>query len=189
VQICRQRRFTRPAGYPRIKVAETGQEVPMPTTSRPSRKPATPARRPGAAKPPKERPAAVAAEVSAGPRAGVRPAPGAADPPDSARLVSEARAGLGVTREFFARMAGFSVRAIAGWEAGRPLSEPGRRRIAELRRLGEALAAGMKSEYIARWLDTPCEALGGMKPVEVLERGEADRLWRTVLLIGSGMPT
>jgi hypothetical protein len=27
------------------------------------------------------------------------------------------------------------------------------------------------------------------KPVEVLERGETDRLWRAVFLIGSGMPT
>lgn len=105
-----------------------------------------------------------------------------------ANLVAEVRAGLGVTREFFARLTGFSVRAIAGWEAGRPVSEAGRRRVLEMKRLREVLAEGMRAEFIARWLETPCEGLGGLKPVEVLERGETDRLWRVALLIGSGMP-
>jgi DNA-binding transcriptional regulator YiaG len=107
----------------------------------------------------------------------------------SANLVAEVRAGLGVTREFFARLTGFSVRAIAGWEAGRPVSEAGRRRVLEMKRLREVLAEGMRPEFIAQWLETPCEGLGGLKPVEVLERGETDRLWRVALLIGSGMPT
>src|SRR4051794_22833501 len=107
----------------------------------------------------------------------------------SSNLVAEVRAGLGVTRELFARLTGFSVRAIAGWEAGRPVSEAGRRRVLEMRRLHELLAGGMRPEFIARWLETPCEGLGGLKPVEVLERGETDRLWRVALLIDSGMPT
>jgi hypothetical protein len=38
-------------------------------------------------------------------------------------------------------------------------------------------------------MTTPCEELGSLKPVEVLERGEVDRLWRMVYLMGSGMPT
>jgi transcriptional regulator with XRE-family HTH domain len=102
--------------------------------------------------------------------------------------VADVRSGLGVTRELFARLTGFSVRAITGWESGRPISEPGLRRVKEMERLRAALAEGMRAEFIAQWLETPCEGLGGLKPVEVLERGEADRLWRVVLLIGSGMP-
>jgi hypothetical protein len=105
------------------------------------------------------------------------------------RLVSHVRSELGVTREFFARMTGFSVRAISGWEAGRPLSEAAVRRVKEMKRLHDALAEGIRPEFIPQWLETPCEGLGGLKPVEVLERGETDRLWRTVFLIGSGMPT
>jgi len=108
--------------------------------------------------------------------------------PNSARLVSDVRAGLGVTRELFARLTGFSVRAITGWEAGRPISEPGLRRVKEMERLRRALAEGMREEFIPQWLESPCEGLVGLKPVEVLERGETDRLWRVVLLIGSGMP-
>jgi hypothetical protein len=94
-----------------------------------------------------------------------------------------------VTRELFARLTGFSVRAIAGWEAGRPVSEAGRRRVVEMKRLHVVLAGWMRAEFIAHWLEMPCEGLGGLKPVEVLERGESDRLWRVALLIGSGMPT
>jgi DNA-binding transcriptional regulator YiaG len=109
--------------------------------------------------------------------------------PPSARLVADVRSGLGVTRELFARLTGFSVRAITGWEAGRPISEPGLRRVKEMERLRAALAEGLREEFISQWLVTPCEGLGGLKPVEVLERGETDRLWRVVLLIGSGMPT
>jgi len=107
----------------------------------------------------------------------------------SARLVAEDRTGLGVTRELFARLTGFSVYAISDWEAGRLLSEAALRLVKEMQRFRDALAEGMQSGSIPRWLETPCEGLGGRKPVEVLERDEADRLCRTVLLIGSGMPT
>jgi len=107
----------------------------------------------------------------------------------SARLVAEDRSGLGVIRELFARPNSFSIHVISGWDAGRPLSEAAQRLVKEMQRFRDALAEGMQSGSIPRWLETPCEGLGGLKPVEVLERDEADRLWRTVLLIGSGMPT
>ena len=118
-----------------------------------------------------------------------RPDPNTSSISDSARLVAEVRASLGVTRERFARLTGFSVRAITDWEAGRPISEAGLRRVKEMGRLRNALADGLREEFIGRWLETPCEGLGGLKPMEVLERGESDRLWRVVLMIGSGMPT
>ena len=63
------------------------------------------------------------------------------------------------------------------------------RRIKEMKRLRDLLAEGMRPEFIPQWLEAPCEGLGGLKPVDVLERGETDRLWRSTLLIGSGMPT
>ena len=144
---------------------------------------------PAAPVPTKERePVHTTASAATGhPKARVRP--DRATRPASARLVVDVRSGLGVTRELFARLTGFSVRAITGWEAGRPISEPGLRRVREMERLRAALAEGMRPELIAPWLEAPCEGLGGLKPVEVLERGETDRLWRVVLLIGSGMPT
>ena len=97
----------------------------------------------------------------------------------SALLVADVRSSLGVSRELFARLTGFSVRAFLGWEAGRPVSEAATRRVTEMKRLRDALAEGVRQEFIAQWLVTPCEGLGGLKPVEVLERGESDRLWRS----------
>jgi DNA-binding transcriptional regulator YiaG len=137
------------------------------------------------------------AEKSTGPKLKIKHAPVAEVPqPESgkqrspsAQLVVDVRTGLGVTRACFARMTGFSVSAISGWETGRPLSEGARQRVMELKRLRDALADRIQGRYIAAWLENPCEGLGGARPVEILERGESDRLWRTVHLIGSGMPT
>ena len=46
--------------------------------------------------------------------------------------VSVVRSRLGLSRGFFSRLAGFSERAIADWESGKPVSEPGLRRVKEL---------------------------------------------------------
>lgn len=126
---------------------------------------------------------------TAGPKAGggVKTIRSTKDPKainDATRI----RKGLGVTREVFARMTGFSPRAIAGWENGRTIGGPGLRRLKEMDRLRAALAEVMQPEFIPQWLTTPSQYLGELKPVEVLERGEMDRLWRAVLLLGSGMP-
>lgn len=166
------------------------------STTRPPRKTAIPPKAPPLAKGHK---AAGATPFAATSRTAVpeklrktgarAPAAVRASDADSAQLVAGVRSGLGVTRELFARLTGFSVRAITDWEAGRPISDAGLRRVKELGRLRAVLAGGMREEFIGRWLQTPCEGLGGLKPVEVLERGEADRLWRVAFLIGSGMPT
>jgi hypothetical protein len=51
----------------------------------------------------------------------------------------------------------------------------------------KALAEVVRKEAIAAWLEAPNEALGGLKPIEMLERGEADRLWRMIYFLGSGV--
>jgi DNA-binding XRE family transcriptional regulator len=103
-------------------------------------------------------------------------------------LVLKARKGLGVTQEVFARMIGVSARSVAGWEAGRPINEASRRRIREMMRLASSLREVMRPRFVPQWLIRPNEALGGLSPVQVLEHGETDRLWRTVFLLGSGLP-
>jgi hypothetical protein len=35
---------------------------------------------------------------------------------------------------------------------------------------------------------SPNEAFSGLKPIELIERGEIDRLWDTVYRLRSGMP-
>jgi transcriptional regulator with XRE-family HTH domain len=105
----------------------------------------------------------------------------------AASLVAEVRTDLGVSRRIFARLTGYSERAIAGWEAGGSLSEPSRQRMLEMHRLQEALARVIRAGRIAEWLDRPNEAFGGLKPLEVIERGEIDRLWRMVFELESGV--
>jgi hypothetical protein len=38
-------------------------------------------------------------------------------------------------------------------------------------------------------LDTPNDAFGGLKPLEVIERGEIDRLWNMIFYLESGVPS
>jgi hypothetical protein len=107
-----------------------------------------------------------------------------APPPPS---VGTVRGRLGLSRKLFSRLAGFSERAIADWESGKPVSEPGLRRIKELDRFRDRLSEVVQAEAIPTWLDTPNEAFEGLKPLEVIERGEIDRLWSMIVYLESGV--
>jgi hypothetical protein len=103
-------------------------------------------------------------------------------------LVADVRDALGVSRRLFARLTGYSERAIASWEGGRELAGPSRQRMLETRRLDRALARVMKAARIADWLEEPNRAFQGLKPLEVIERGEIDRIWRMLFELESGQP-
>lgn len=95
---------------------------------------------------------------------------------------------FGLSRKLFSRLANYSERAIAGWEAGGPLTVAGRKRMVELKRLQQGLAGVMQSDFVGPWLDTPNAAFTGLKPLEVIERGETDRIWRMIYELESGAP-
>lgn len=100
------------------------------------------------------------------------------------------RSGSGLSREKFARLTGFSVRALASWESGaQKPGEQARLRLVEMKRLLTALATVVRSTAIADWLDTPNPAFDGLKPIEVVERGQIDRLWRMIFQLESGVPS
>jgi hypothetical protein len=86
-----------------------------------------------------------------------------------------------------ARLTGFSERAIAGWEAGAPISGSATRRLLETERFRERLAQVVKPDAIPTWLETPNPAFDGFKPVEIIERGEIDRLWSMIFYLESGV--
>ncbi len=62
------------------------------------------------------------------------------------------------------------------------------RTLTKVQRLREALARVMSQDFIGRWMETPNPAFGGMKPLEVWERGEEDRIWAMVYYLESGVP-
>jgi transcriptional regulator with XRE-family HTH domain len=101
--------------------------------------------------------------------------------------VAEVRKKLGLSRKVFSRLIGFSERAIAHWESGGKPDEPGLRRIRETERFQARLAEAVPPEDIPQWLDTPNDAFDGLKPLEVIERGEVDRLWNMIFYLESGV--
>lgn len=99
------------------------------------------------------------------------------------------RARLGLPRPVFSRLLGFSERAVADWESGKKEpSAAAARQVEQLRRLHAQLARLMDADAIGPWLVAPNEMLGGLKPIEVVERGEGDRLWHLLYLLESGTP-
>lgn len=112
------------------------------------------------------------------------------EPSESRPLsVRSLREKLGVNRRLFSRVSGFSERAIADWEADKPLSQASLQRMRELARLQRALSGVVKEVFVGQWLNTPNAAFDGLKPIEVIERGEVDRIWRMIYQLESGTPS
>jgi DNA-binding transcriptional regulator YiaG len=103
--------------------------------------------------------------------------------------IRDLRAAFGVSRNTFARLLGYSERAIVDWETrGRP-SSSAHQHITEIRRLYDALAAVIDPSSLGAWVQTPNPAFDGLKPLEVIERGETDRIWRMIFDLESGIAT
>jgi DNA-binding transcriptional regulator YiaG len=101
--------------------------------------------------------------------------------------VAQVRRKLGLTRKVFSRLTGYSEWAIATWESGGKPDVPAWRRIRETERFQERLTERVQADAIPEWLDTPNDAFDGLKPVEVIERGEIDRLWNMIFYLESGV--
>lgn len=113
--------------------------------------------------------------ASSGPQRAKPPASQIPEARSSAMSVRDLRARLGLTQELFARVSGCSTRTIAEWERGEKLVN-GVQRLIEIQCLQQALAGVMRADFIGAWLETSNEAFSGMKPIEVIERGEVDRI-------------
>ena len=81
-----------------------------------------------------------------------------------------------------------AIRSLATLGAGKTPTEPVARRLIELERLTVALAEVIRKESLGNSLQTPNPAFDGLKPVEVIARGQSDRLWEMVYFLRSGVP-
>jgi len=45
----------------------------------------------------------------------------------------------------------------------------------------------VEPEALPQWLETPNRAFDGLRPLDVIERGEVDRLWRMVFELEARM--
>lgn len=86
------------------------------------------------------------------------------------------------------RLTGYSLRAVDQWAAGKQPAAPARKQLAELARLFDALADLMEPTEIGSWLKTSNPAFSNSTPLQVIERGEQDRIWRMIYQLQSGEP-
>jgi len=101
--------------------------------------------------------------------------------------VTALRTELAMPRATFARLVGRTERAVIDWESGKSkLQGLSEQRLNELRRLTDALSTLFRPDTLAKWFNTPNSAFGGLKPLEVIERGESDRLWQMVFELRAG---
>ena len=92
----------------------------------------------------------------------------------------------GINYDMLARALSVSRRSISGWLTGREPERINRVRINEFGRLVTDLRSIIKPEKLNGWWNQPVANFGGSTPLQVLERGEADRIWRMIWEIREG---
>ena len=100
----------------------------------------------------------------------------------------ELRDRLGMTRPVFGRIVNVAERTIAKVESGDETPDKLKRPYNEVYRLWEALSELVDPKSLGHWFQTPNDSFDGLKPIEVIERGEIDRLWDMVFELQTGMP-
>ncbi|MGA2439719.1 MAG: helix-turn-helix domain-containing protein [Tepidisphaeraceae bacterium] len=94
----------------------------------------------------------------------------------------------GLSQELLSQLLDVSLRTASGVESGTVAPSRVRRNLSQVSRLGEALGEAMDFDHIGQWLSEPNEMLGGLKPVEAIERGRIDLVWQVVEGLRSGSP-
>ena len=93
-----------------------------------------------------------------------------------------------VVRPDLTRLTGYSLRSVDKWAAGDKPSAAAQKQLRELVRLFDALSDIMETPYVGEWLKTPNDAFDGSTPLQVIERGESDRIWRMIYFLETGEP-
>lgn len=89
----------------------------------------------------------------------------------------------------FARLVPISQRSLATLESGTPPTPIIARRLTELKRLIDALSEIVQEDSLGTWMQQPNDAFDGLKPMEVIDRGQSDRLWEMIFNLRSGNPS
>jgi hypothetical protein len=89
---------------------------------------------------------------------------------------------------FLVRFTGFSPRSVAKWSQGEAPSVKQEKALVEMDRLLDGLSRVMEPAQVGRWLKQANSAFDGSTPLQVVERGELDRIWRMLYDLESGQP-
>ena len=107
---------------------------------------------------------------------------------DYADLLRHYRTAFKMPQPIVVRLTGFSPRSVAKWSEGVPPSPKQEKALAEMDRLLDGLARVMQPTQVGRWLKSPNSAFDGSTPLQLVERGEIDRIWRMLYDLESGQP-
>jgi uncharacterized protein (DUF2384 family) len=91
-----------------------------------------------------------------------------------------------LSHEALSRVTGASLRTISYWNSGMAPQRSNAQKLQEVTRLFDALADIIKSNTIAAWLQHPNKQFDGSTPLQIIERGESDRLWRMIWQLREG---
>src|SRR5437879_2823921 len=91
-----------------------------------------------------------------------------------------------LSNEAVSRVTGASPRTVSYWNAGIAPQRSSAQKIREVTRLFDALSDIIKAKTIGPWLQRPNDAFDGSTPLQVMERGENDRLWRMIWQLREG---
>ncbi len=73
-------------------------------------------------------------------------------------------------------------------ESKRPTPGSGASSI-KRQQLIDALSEILKEDSLGTWMQQQHEAFDGLKPTEVIDRGQSDRLWEMIFNLRSGNPS
>ncbi len=93
-----------------------------------------------------------------------------------------------LVRSDLTRMTQYSPRAVAKWVAGDQPSAAAQKQLKELVRLFDALSNVMQTDYVGEWLKTSNPAFENSTPLQVIERGEVDRIWNMIYHLQTSEP-
>ena len=74
------------------------------------------------------------------------------------------------------------------WSEGVLPSPKQEKALVEMDRLLDGLARVMPPAQVGHWLKSPNPAFDGSTPLQLVERGEMDRIWRMLFDLESGQP-
>ena len=88
------------------------------------------------------------------------------------------RTAFRLSRERLARLIGVSAKTIERWEAKptRPARDEIRARMTQLHQIADLGAVVYTRERLADFLDAPLAEFDGLTPLQLIERGQADRV-------------
>lgn len=107
---------------------------------------------------------------------------------DYAGLLQQYRTEFRMPQPVVVRLTGFSPRSVAKWSEGILPSLKQEKALVEMDRLLDGLTRVMRPAQVGHWLKSPNPAFDGSTPLQLVERGEIDRIWRMLFDLESGQP-